>query len=39
MTSPDPKRPSTTTPAADEVQRHLRRLLEILATELAKRWV
>ena len=39
MKTPDPESHPDTALNADEVQRHLRRLLEIVATRLAKRWV
>ena len=39
MKTPDPESRPDTASNADEVRRHLRRLLEIVATRLAKRWV
>ena len=39
MKPPDPESRPDTALNAGEVRRHLRRLLEIVATRLAKRWV
>ena len=39
MKTLDPESRPDTALNADEVRRHLRRLLEIVATRLAKRWV
>jgi|GEM_PF-2712930 len=39
MNNPDSERGPNTAPATDEVRQLLRRLLEIIATELAKRLV